>query len=84
MISKRKNLLKLDWVIILIYFLLLGFGVGNILSSSISGEEVSILDLNTLYGKQFLFSVISIMIAFITIYIDVKFYEKFSSIFYFC
>lgn len=83
MIIQRKNFLRLDWIIISIYILLVGFGIGNILSSSISGEEVSILDLNTLYGKQFLFSVISIMIAFITIYIDVKFYEKFSSIFYF-
>ena len=58
MIIQRKNFLRLDWIIISIYILLVGFGIGNILSSSISGEEVSILDLNTLYGKQFLFSVI--------------------------
>ena len=82
MISKRKNLLKLDWVIILIYFLLLGFGVGNILSSSISGEEINIFDFSTLYGKQLFFAIISIFLGFIAILIDVKFYERFSSIFY--
>ena len=82
MIGQRKNILKLDWVIILLYFLLLGFGVGNILSSSISGEEVNFLDLSNLYSKQLLFALISIFLGFITISIEVKFYERFSSIFY--
>jgi len=56
LIGQRKNILKLDWVIILLYFLLLGFGVGNILSSSISGEEVNFLDLSNLYSKQLLYA----------------------------
>ena len=82
MIGQRKNILRLDWVIILIYFLLLGFGIGNILSSSISGEEINIFDISTLYGKQFLYSLISLFFGFIAISIEVKFYERFSSIFY--
>ena len=82
MIGQRKNILKLDWVIILLYFLLLGFGVGNILSSSISGEEVNFLDLSNLYSKQLLYALISIFLGFIAISIAVKFYERFSSIFY--
>ena len=82
MIGQRKNILRLDWVIILIYFLLLGFGIGNILSSSISGEEINIFDFSTLYGKQFLYSLISLFFGLIAISIEVKFYERFSSIFY--
>ena len=82
MIGQRKNILKLDWVIILLYFLLLGFGVGNILSSSISGEEVNFMDLSNLYSKQLLYALISIFLGFIAISIEVKFYERFSSIFY--
>ena len=82
MIGQRKNILKLDWVIILLYFLLLGFGVGNILSSSISGEEINFLDLSNLYSKQLLYALISIFLGFIAISIEVKFYERFSSIFY--
>ena len=82
MIGQRKNILKLDWVIILLYFLLLGFGVGNILSSSISGEEVNFLDLSNLYSKQLLYALTSIFLGFIAISIEVKFYERFSSIFY--
>ena len=82
MILQRKNIIRLDWIIILLYFLLLGFGIGNIISSSISGEEINIFDLSTLYGKQFFYAIISLFVGIIAILIDVKFYERFSSIFY--
>ena len=82
MIGQRKNRLKLDWIIISIYLLLVGFGVGNILSSSISGEEIYLFDFTKLYGKQFIYAFISLFVGFIAISIDVKFYERFSSLFY--
>ena len=82
MIGQRKNRLKLDWIIISIYLLLVGFGVGNILSSSLSGEEIYLFDFTKLYGKQFIYTFISLFVGFIVISIDVKFYERFSSLFY--
>tara|TARA_B100000900_G_scaffold155703_1_gene132328 strand:+ start:8000 stop:9280 length:1281 start_codon:yes stop_codon:yes gene_type:complete len=82
LIGQRKNILKPDWAIIIIYFLLLGFGIGNILSSSISGEEINFLDFSNLYSKQLFFAIISIVVGFLAIAIEVKFYERFSSIFY--
>ncbi len=82
MIGQRKNKLKLDWIVISLYFILVGFGVGNILSSSISGEEIYLFDLTKLYGKQFIYVFISLFIGFIAMSIDVKFYERFSSLFY--
>ncbi len=82
MITYRKNILKLDWVIILVYFLLLGFGIGNILSSSISGEEINFFDFSNLYAKQFFYVIISLFFGLIAILVEVKFYERFSSIFY--
>ena len=82
MIGQRKNRLKLDWIIISIYLLLVGFGVGNILSSSISGEEIYLFDFTKLYGKQFIYAFISLFVGFIVISIDVKFYDRFSSLFY--
>ncbi len=82
MIGQRKNRLKLDWIIISIYLLLAGFGVGNILSSSVSGEEIYLFDFTKLYGKQFIYTLISLFVGFIVISIDVKFYERFSSLFY--
>ena len=64
MIGQRKNRLKLDWIIISIYLLLVGFGVGNILSSSISGEEIYLFDFTKLYGKQFIYAFISLFVGF--------------------
>ena len=56
--------------------------IAELLSSSISGEEINFLDLSNLYSKQLLYALISIFLGFIAISIEVKFYERFSSIFY--
>ncbi len=82
MINQRKNFIKPDWLIIIIYILLAGFGIGNILSSSISGEEIKLFEFNNLYSKQLLFFMISLLFAFLVMTIEVKFYERFASIFY--
>lgn len=82
MLSERKNFFKIDWILVLVYFFLICFGLANIISSSISGENISLLDFNTLYGKQFIFILISFVIIIISLTIEVKFYERFSSVFY--
>ena len=82
MYSNRKNIFKIDWTLILVYIFLVGFGLANILSSSISGENISLFDFSTLYGKQFVFVLASLLVIIITLTIEVKFYERFSSIFY--
>ncbi|SUZ93069.1 uncharacterized protein METZ01_LOCUS45923 [marine metagenome] len=66
----------------MVYIFLVGFGLANILSSSISGENISLFDFSTLYGKQFVFVLASLLVIIITLTIEVKFYERFSSIFY--
>jgi rod shape determining protein RodA len=82
MYSERKNIFKIDWTLFLVYIFLVGFGLANILSSSISGENISLFDFNTLYEKQFIFILSSLLVIIITLTIEVKFYERFSSIFY--
>ena len=80
--SERKNFFKIDWILVMVYFFLICFGLANIISSSISGENISLLDFSTLYGKQFVFIIISFVIIIISLSIEVKFYERFSSVFY--
>ena len=82
MYSNRKNIFKIDWTLVLVYIFLVGFGLANILSSSISGENISLFDFSTLYGKQFIFILASLLVIIVTLTIEVKFYERFSSIFY--
>ena len=71
----------IDWIIVIIYILLVTMGWLNIYSSSLSlTEDSSILDLSQFYGKQLLSIVFSIPLIFMILAVDGKFYEKFASI----
>jgi len=73
---------NLDWISILIFVALVVMGWLNIYSSSLSTvtEETSIFDINQIYGKQFLFILLTIPIIFIVLSVEAKFYEKYSII----
>ncbi len=73
---------NIDWVSISIYIVLVIMGWLNIYSSSLStiAEETSIFDFTQIYGKQFLFILFTIPIIFIVLFVEAKFYEKFSII----
>ena len=72
-----------DWLTILIYFLLVCFGWANIYSASLgSGPAGSYFDLDEVYGKQALWIGLSIFLIVIILAIEVKFYQRFSSVIY--
>ncbi len=75
---------NIDWISIMIYIILVIMGWLNIYSSSLSTSEVesSIFDITQIYGKQFLFILISIPIIFTVLFVEPKFYEKFSIVIY--
>ncbi|MDI1316470.1 rod shape-determining protein RodA [Flavobacterium sp.] len=75
---------NLDWISIGIYIALVILGWLNIYSSSLSSiaEESSIFDFTQIYGKQFMFIILSIPLIFVILSVDGKFYEKFSSVIY--
>ncbi len=73
---------NLDWISVIIYFILVVLGWLNIYSSSLSSLEgdTSIFDVSQIYGKQFLFILFTIPIIFSVMAIDAKFYEKYAII----
>ena len=75
---------NLDWMSIGIYLLLMIMGWLNIYSSSLSSiaEETSIFDFTQIYGKQFMFILLTFPLIFVVLSVEGKFYEKFSSIIY--
>jgi rod shape determining protein RodA len=75
---------NLDWISIGIYITLVIMGWLNIYSSSLSSvaEETSIFDFSQIYGKQFMFIILSFPLIFVVLSVDGKFYEKFSSVIY--
>ena len=75
---------NLDWMSIAIFAILVIMGWLNIYSSSLSSieQETSIFDFTQIYGKQFMFILLTIPLIFVVLSVDGKFYEKFSSVIY--
>lgn len=71
---------NIDWISIILYILLVIMGWLNIYSSSLStvGNDASVLDFTQIYGKQLLFIFFTIPLIFIVLFVEAKFYEKFS------
>lgn len=71
---------NIDWISIIIFAVLVIMGWLNIYSSSLSsvGDDVSIFDFSQIYGKQMLFILLTIPLIFIVLFVEAKFYEKFS------
>lgn len=77
-----KFIKKIDWLSILLYFLLVGIGWINIYSASVTEGATTVLDMGQLYGKQLIFIGTSILLIILILSIEAKFYERFSSIIY--
>ncbi len=73
---------KLDWITIILFLLLVGFGWVNILSASHQGEVTNYFDMDQPFGKQALFIVLTVGLIILTLAIEAKFYERFASIIY--
>jgi len=73
---------NLDWLSVLLYFILVIMGWMNIYSSSLPLEPTSIFDLSQTYGKQMLFIILAIPLIIVILTLDSKIYEKYSSIYY--
>lgn len=77
-----KNLANFDWISILLFFILIGFGWGNIYSASLSENATGYLDLSQAYGKQLLWIILSMLLIIIILSFEAKFFIKFSGVIY--
>ena len=73
---------KIDWLSILLYVLLVGIGWLNIFSATYTNEQLSLLNIETEYGKQLFFIISSVALIILILAIEAKFYERFSSVIY--
>ena len=80
---KAKNIFaNIDKVSILLYVLLILFGIINIYASQYNDDVSLIFNLSSRYGKQLLFICISFFIAFLILIIDWKFFYSLTYLFY--
>ncbi len=78
----KHFVLRLDWITILIYFLLVIFGIFNLYSISSENFDLSVFNLSSSIGKQFWFFVFCIIIGVPTMFIKPGFFDNLSFIFY--
>lgn len=81
--QERNNIFAgIDWILVFLFILLVGFGWMNIYAASKTEESYQIVDFSTKYGKQILWILLSIPLIIIILFFNSEFYEKFSSLFY--
>lgn len=81
--QERNNIFAgIDWILIFLYFILVGFGWMNIYAASATEEDIELLSFSTKYGKQLIFICFTIPLIIVILFFNSKFYEKYASIFY--
>ena len=72
----------MDWLSLIIYLLLVIFGIINIYSTTLSEVTVSLFDMNSPAGKQFWIFIFSLIFLPIILFINSNLFEHLSFIFY--
>ena len=83
-VDRRQGsvLRNIDWWTILIYIALLSFGWISVCGASYSYGETDIFSLDTRSGMQIIWIVTSIMLGFVIVMLDDRFYDTFAFIIY--
>lgn len=80
--SAKKIFDNIDNVSILLYGILVILGIINIYASQYNADTSFTFDLSTRYGKQILFAGVSVLIAFLIVIIDWKFFYSLTYLIY--
>ena len=79
----NKNIFfRLDWFSILIFLLLVSFGIASIYSTTFSEINVSIFNWSTPAGKQFLIFIFCLLILPLILLVNSNIFEHLSNLFY--
>ena len=77
--NERNSIIgKIDWLTVFLYLALVIIGLFSIFSAKYDEMHPSIFDLSQVYGKQLIWIGASLLIGFIILLIDAKFFNAFS------
>ncbi len=82
MVRRNSIIGNIDWISVLIWVVLLIFGWMNIYSAGIMEAEQGALDFSQRFGKQIIWIIASLNLAFLLLVLDAKFYLHFSYVLY--
>ena len=77
-----NKIFRIDWITIIIYFLLVSAGIINIFSSTYDINGLSYVSLDNLAFKQFIFFIFSLISGILILVAPSKFFQRFSSLIY--
>lgn len=80
--ESRYPLFRVDWVVILIYVLLLAFGWFSICGATHELGDTNFFDWSTRTGKQLVWIACSFGLGFVLLMIDDRYYDSFAGLFY--
>ena len=77
-----NKIFRIDWITIIIYFLLVSAGIINIFSSTYDINSFSYISLDNLAFKQLIFFIFSLISGILILAAPSKFFQRFSSLIY--
>ncbi|WP_299125408.1 rod shape-determining protein RodA [uncultured Tenacibaculum sp.] len=81
--KERNNIFEdIDWILVLLYIVLVGFGWMNIYAASSTDDTREFFDFSSKYGKQLIFICLSVPVIILILFFNSKFYEQFASVLY--
>ena len=80
--ARKGTLYNVDWITVLIYVILVIIGWVNIYSAVYDESHQSIFDTSQRYGKQLIWIIASLVLAFAILLIDAKLFSVFSYFIY--
>lgn len=78
----RGGSLRFDWLMIILYIILVAMGWINIYSASLNDSATGFFDISQIYGKQMMWIGLSVILIIFVLAIESKFYERFASVIY--
>ena len=79
---REDKINSISWNLVLLYLILVFIGWVNLYSASMSDIHSNILIFSSMYGKQLLWISVSVVTVSIILFVDTRFFQKFSSVFY--
>lgn len=81
-LPRQHPLANVDWLTVIVYGIMVIFGWMNIYSAAVVDANPSPFDISQEYGKQFMFILISSFLAFLVLYMEGEFFNKFAIFIY--
>ena len=78
--NARPRYVKIDWLTVLLFAVLVFIGWVNIYSASLSDTNTVFFDFDQIYFKQLIWIALSVLLVIFILALDAKFYERFASI----